>query len=293
MPVPSPPPDVLSETQPPVGHRLLFEGLITGPAKGAFGVLTPGVFLSLPPFPIEIEGELDRYNPLGLPEDVRERIAAINPEIRMWGTDRGVAIERRGWRQEYLVRSGDGNCAVMLDFRVDVVERALASDSTFGRIRRPFELVKILVPPPPGRSGIYVLVIVRVEVNSKLFGKRFEETNTAITNARAGQQPALTSVVNAMPRWFVVEHELLHAEQIRRAYRDVISGVITDHRLCNPTRPVDQHKALTQAGFNSAWTQMTTGGAGGDHSNPNYPNTPAETEAREAAWALFDARGGR
>ena len=283
----------IAATPPPTGHELLFEGLVTNEARAPFAALSPGVFFTLPPFPVETDRKLDNFNPLGLPAPVRRRIAAITPEIRMFGTNRGISVERRGWAQNYVARSRDGNCAVMLDFRVSVVERRLASNTTFGRIRRPFELVKVLTPPPPGRNGLYVLVIVTVEVNSKLFGRRFEENNAAVKGEREGRTPPAPVVVGAMRRWFVVEHELKHAEQIRRRYQTAVNGVVNGNTLCRPTRPVNRHKALVEQGFNTAWRELTTGGQGGDHANANYPNTPAENEARRASWDLFDARGGR
>ena len=279
----------VGETLPPTGHELFFEGRVPAGASGLLASLPPGLFLSLPPFPIEVRDPPSDFNPLGLPRDVRARLARINSEIRMYGTDRGIVIEHRGWSQTYVATSRDSSCAVLFDFRVNVVERRMAG-TTFGRIDRPFEHVQVLTPPPAGRSGLYVLVIATVEVNTGRIGDAFTETNQAIVNERASRNPPASSTVPAMPRWFIVEHELMHAEQIKRDYRAVVDKIANDEQLCRPTRPVDRHKALVEQGFDTSWQALTNGGAGGSHTSANYPNTPAETEAREAAWRLLDGR---
>ena len=289
--IPSTSPAEFGETPPPAEHRLLFEGLVVEEALDAFAIQQPGVFFSLPPFP-EPGPRLGRLNPLGLPPAVRRRIARVTPEVRIWGTNQGLSVERRGWRQVYSARSPDGGCAVLFDYRVSVVDARLASNTTFGRINRPFELIQVLTPPPAGRSGLYVLVIATVEINSKRVGTAFTESNTAIINRRAGTNPPRPTTIARMPRWFIVEHELTHAEQIRRAYEAVVDGVVRDQSLCRPTRPIVRHRALVDRGFDTTWMRLTSGGEGGDHNNPNYPDTPGETEARDAAWSLFDARRG-
>lgn len=222
-----------------------------------------------------------------LPEAVRRNKAKVNPEIRMFGTDRGIAIEYRGWHTDKFVFK---KCTVVFEYQVNVVDRNLASKKTFGRIKRPYEYIKVLSQPVDGTNGLYVLVIPTVEINKNKIGQPFTETHAAITQARNNATPPKTNNIAKVERWMVVEHELVHAEQIYRAYVQTVRKLKDDNRLCNPTKPISRHKAILAKTFTANWRALTASGHGGSHEQGRYPNTPAETEARQVMWRLLDAR---
>ncbi|RFB05958.1 hypothetical protein [Parvularcula marina] len=223
-----------------------------------------------------------------LPDGVRRNKEKVNPEIRMFGRENGqIAIEYRGWHTDKYEFE---KCTIIFEYQVNVVDRNLASKKTFGRIQRPYEYIKVLSQPVDGTNGLYVLVIPTVEVNKKKIGQPFTETHLAITQSRKGANPAKTIDMPKVERWLVVEHELVHAEQIYRAYTQTVRKLVSDNKLCNPTKPIARHRAILQKTFTANWIKMTASGHGGSHEQGTYPNTPAETEAREVMWRLWDAR---
>lgn len=270
------------------GRDILFEGLITEGSVEEFHYLQPGVFLDIVDFPIVPERGRP-FNPIGLPGDVLDILRHIRPEIRLWGTDLGVAVERRGWQQSVVVRSP--SCLILYDFRVDVRDVSLGRNGPFGRVPGTRWWVVVLERRRHNTDGLYILVVTQVQINLDRVGQPFTENHNGVRKARENAGKPVT--IPAMPRWFIVEHELGHVDQIRTAFREVVDRIVRQFQLCNPTKPVVRHKALIEQGFAQAWQTLTANGAGGQHEmGSGYPNNEIEREVREKAWALYDARSG-
>lgn len=269
------------------GKELLFEGLVTDNTTKALSGLTPGVFLNIG-FPLVPErGPVD--DPIGLSRDAHEVLRRINPEIRLWGTNYGIAVERRGWSQTYIAGDSQAACVILYDFRVDVRDVSLGRNGPFGRVPGAQWWVKVLTRQRHGKDGLYILVVTQVHINKDRIGQRFTENHNRVRAARQRGNRPIT--IPAMPRWFIVEHELGHVEQIRTAFRRVIDNVVRNNRLCNPNRPINRHKALVEQRFTQEWQRLTTSGIGGSHEmSGGYPNNEIEREVRERSWRLWDAR---
>ncbi|MEX0943640.1 MAG: hypothetical protein WD002_13970 [Pseudomonadales bacterium] len=264
-----------------VDAPVIYEGLAELSGDASLAYLMPGVYANV--FPLDFSGQRPA-NPLNVPREIASRLRQITPEIRMWSPPPGtsIAIERRGWHQGDV--TSNGSCHIYFDYRVDVKEVSAGANGKFGVTTTPVRWATAF-PPPAGQTGLYVLIVTEVSINVDRIGENFTETNASIVRER---QAAGQSVSTTITRAFVVEHELAHAEQIRAGFLAALQTRIRADRLCDPTRPTAQHAArLIQTDFPQAWTALENSGAGGDHSNAQYPNTPVETEARRAAWRLM------
>jgi hypothetical protein len=265
---------------------LLFEGILNSDTHKQIGLnraggIIPSVYLP--------EGftPRDRSNPFGVPKALKRKLDKLSPEIRLHLRDGKVLVEKRGWHTERFTNAA-AQCVLIFDYRVNVVDTALSSKTTFGQIKRPFEFTKVLTKQVDGFDGLYVLIVPTVQVNTRKIGQSFTENHRAIAAQRKAANQSVD--IKSMPRWYVVEHELVHAEQIRKAYVAAWESEVMTPKLCNPNRPTTQHRARLVKKFDTDWTVMTANGHAEGHQTGGYPNTTAETEARSASWALWDVR---
>lgn len=257
--------------------RVIYRGPAHLSGEASLAYLTPGVYANV--FPLDFTGERPA-NPLEVPRETAARLRNITPEIRMWSPPPGtsIAIERRGWQQGDVI--SNESCHIYFDYRVDVKEINAGRNAKFGQAGIAIRWIRIF-PPPTGQTGMYVLIVTEVGINVDRIGEDFTETNTAVVSERQNAGQGITTTIT---REFIVEHELAHAEQIREAYYNALTARVRTDSLCRPTRPTSQHRARLIDDFDQAWSGLESSGAGGNHSNDQYPNTPVETEARRAAW---------
>ncbi|MBD3647876.1 MAG: hypothetical protein HUJ31_10590 [Pseudomonadales bacterium] len=260
--------------------RAIYRGPAALDGDASLAYLMPGVYADI--FPLDFGGERPA-NPLEVPEDIARRLRQITPEVLLWSPPPGIgiAVIRRGWHQEEVVSVG--SCHIYFDYRVDVKDVNAPNSSKFGQTSTPVRWVKVF-PPPAGETGLYVLIVTEVGINVDRVGEDFTETNTAIVQER---QAAGQSITTTITRQFIVEHELAHAEQIREAFFDALMARVRTDQLCDPVRTTSQPTVrLENIDFPAAWASLESSGAGGSHSNAQYPDTPVETEARRQAWRL-------
>lgn len=265
---------------------LLFEGILNAKTYEQIGLNRPGGIVPSIYLP---EGftPRDRRSPFGLPKKLRKLLDKLTPEVRIQFQNGTFLVEKRGWHSERFTNVA-AQCVLIFDYRVNVVDRTLRSKTTFGKIERPFEFAKVLTKQTDGFDGLYVLVVPTVEVNTRKIGQAFTENHIGIAATRKAGNKAID--IQSMPRWYVVEHELVHAEQIRKAYLAAWKSKVITPKLCNPTRPTSQNRARLLSQIEIDWKKLTVDGHAGGHQTGGYPNTVAETEARTASWASWDAR---
>lgn len=265
---------------------LLFEGILNADTQKQIGLNRAGGIIPSVYLPAGFTPR-DRRNPFGVPKTLRRKLDKINPEVRLHLRDGKVVVEKRGWHTERFTNTA-AQCVLVFDYRVNVVDTALSSKTTFGQIKRPFEFAKVLTKQADGFDGLYVLIVPTVQVNTRKIGQSFTENHRSLAALRKAANKAID--IKSMPRWYVVEHELVHAEQIRKAYLAAWASEVMTPKLCNPTRPTNQHRARLVKKFDTDWKVMTANGHAEGHQTGGYPNTTAETEARSASWALWDVR---
>jgi hypothetical protein len=208
----------------------------------------------------------------------------LEPEVLLLGTDHGLCIVRRGWWQGHLKKRAESGCDVFLDFRTGVRERKAGKNKPYGETSLLHRSATVKVEGQV--RSLYVLVALDVVLNSSRFGEKWEESNSKLAKER--RDAGLPTGFDALPRWFVVSHELAHAKQILDAMRAAIDPLLQN--ICQPPRPNAQDKARIEKAIDDTWEQLGKDGHAGAGTAAGYDENPIEEEARRRAWREADHR---